>query len=90
VHNFRKLLVWQRAVDFAVCVYVETKKFPADERIGLSSQLRRAACSISLNIAEGSGNRSSLEFKRFLQIALRSGYEVSTGMMIAYRLAYLS
>ncbi len=87
-HNFRKIKVYQRAIDFAVDIYSISRKFPKDELFGLTSQIRRAVTSISLNIAEGSGNKSNKEFSRFLDIALRSDYEVMTCLEIALRLKY--
>lgn len=87
-HNFRKLKVYQRAIEFAVEIYKLSKIFPKEELYGLTSQIRRAATSISLNIAEGSGNNSEKEFRRFLEIALRSDYEVMTCLEIALRLNY--
>ena len=51
--NFEKLDVWQKAIDFADLVYAATRTFPAEERFGLTNQMRRAAVSISSNIAEG-------------------------------------
>ena len=88
MHNFKKLTVYQRAIDFVVEIYRISKKFPKDELFGLTSQIRRAATSILLNIAEGSGNKSNKEFQRFLEIALRSAYEVITCLEIALRLDY--
>lgn len=88
MHNFRKIKVYQRAIDFAVEIYRVSKIFPKDELFGLTSQIRRAATSISLNIAEGSGNKSNKEFQRFLEIALRSDYEVMTCLEIALKLKY--
>lgn len=87
-HNFRKLKVYQRAIEFAVEIYKLSKIFPKEELYGLTSQIRRAVTSISLNIAEGSGSNSEKEFKRFLEIALRSDYEVITCLEIALRLNY--
>ncbi len=66
-----------------VAIYKETRTWPSDERYGLISQTRRAASSIPLNIAEGSGNSSNKEFRRFLEIALRSTYEVMTALEVA-------
>lgn len=90
MHNFRNLKVYQRAIDFIVDIYNLTKGFPPEEIFGLTSQIRRAATSISLNIAEGSGNKSKREFKRFLEMALRSNYEVSACLEIARKLEYCS
>jgi four helix bundle protein len=88
MHNFRKLKVYQRSIDFSVMIYELTKGFPKDEQFGLTSQIRRAVTSVSLNIAEGSGNSSDKEFKRFLDFSLRSNYEVVSCIEIAQRLKY--
>ncbi|MBI3362346.1 MAG: four helix bundle protein [Chloroflexi bacterium] len=88
MHKFRELKVWQRAMDFTVKVYELTAQFPKSEQFGLVSQLRRAATSIPLNIAEGAGAGSDAEFRRFLSIAARSGYEIMTGLEISQRLGY--
>lgn len=69
-------------------VYKITESFPTKELYGLTTQLRRAATSIPLNIAEGSGADTDVEFKRFLTIALRSNYELMCGFEIATRLTY--
>jgi four helix bundle protein len=60
MHNYKELLVWQKAIDLVVKVYASTREFPRDELFGLTSQLRRAAVSIPLNIAEGAGCESDL------------------------------
>lgn len=90
MHNYENLKVWQRAMDFVVKIYQVSATFPSDERFGLISQIRRASTSMPLNIAEGSGNTSNKEFCRFLEIALRSGYEVLTTIEIVRRLNYIS
>ena len=87
-HNFRNLKIYQRSVAFAVEIYRITKRFPKEELYGITSQIRRAVISISLNIAEGSGNSSEKEFKRYLEIALRSGYEVMSCLEIALLIGY--
>lgn len=74
--GFEKLEVWQKAIDFADLVYSTTRRFPADERFGLTNQMRRAAVSISSNIAEGSARISRKDFARFIEIATGSLYEV--------------
>jgi len=86
--KFRKLKVWEKAMDFIEQIYRNTAKFPSTETYGLTSQLRRAATSIALNIAEGSGSGSDKEFNRFLNISLRSSYEVMCGIEVAGRLKY--
>ena len=75
-------------MDFIEIIYKITNKFPACEIYGLTSQLRRAALSIALNIAEGSGSGFDKEFCRFLNISLRSSYEVVCGVEVAKRLNY--
>lgn len=87
-HNFRELKVWERAIVFVTAIYALSQNFPRAEQFGLTSQLRRAAVSISLNIAEGSGASSNVEFVRFLEISRRSVYEVITALEIANRLQY--
>jgi len=89
-YRFEKLDVWQRAMSFSVRVYDVTKRFPQSELYGLTSQFRRAATSIPLNIAEGSACKSKKEFGQFLHIALRSQYEVVTIVKLATRLGFIS
>jgi len=74
--KFEKLIVWQKAIDLAGSVHELTKIFPKDELFVLSSQIKRAADSVSLNIAEGSTGQSNAEFIKFLNYALRSNVEV--------------
>ena len=74
--KFEKLKVWQKAVDLSAVVNSLTKTFPKDELFVLSAQIKRAADSVSLNIAEGSTGQSNAEFKKFLGYALRSDIEV--------------
>lgn len=81
--RFEKLDVWQKAIVFASRVYSVTRAFPDTERFGLVSQLRRAAVSISSNIAEGSGRSSDREFIRFLDISYGSVMEVVSQIQIA-------
>ena len=75
--KFEKLIVWQKAVDLASAVSELTKTFPKDELFILTSQIKRAADSVSLNIAEGSTGQSNPEFNKFLGYALRSNIEVA-------------
>ena len=87
--KFRKLEVWSKAMDFIENIYSVTSKFPKEEVYGLTSQIRRAALSIALNIAEGSGAASDDDFNRFLTISLKSSYEVMCGIEVAVRLKYI-
>lgn len=89
-YKFKKLEVWQKAIKFVSEIYNLTANFPLEERFGLSDQLRRAAISIVLNIAEGSGSGSDSEFVRFLRIAQRSAFEVIAGLEITYNLKFIS
>lgn len=88
--KFEKLIVWQKAVDLSEIVHQMVKNFPKEELYVLSSQLRRAADSISLNIAEGSTGQTNAEFNRFLSIALRSTIEVVACIYLAKRRKYLN
>jgi four helix bundle protein len=88
--KFEKLIVWQKAVDLSDMVNQVTKNFPKDEIYVLTSQMKRAADSVSLNIAEGSTGQSNPEFNRFLGIALRSAIEVVGCIFLAKRRGYIS
>ena len=70
--RFEKLDVWNKAIDYADLVYSLTKSFPADERFGLTSQMRRSAVSVSSNVAEGSGRSSDKDSARFIEIGYGS------------------
>ena len=88
--KFEELEIWKESIKFTSDVYRITKTFPAEERFGLTQQLRNAAISISLNIAEGSGRYHNRDFLRFLQIAIGSLYEVVSGLFIAKNEEYIS
>lgn len=75
MHNFKKLNVYDKAIDLGCDVRKMIKKYPKEEMFALSQQFRRAVDSIALNIAEGSGNSSDKEFSRFLDYSIRSAYE---------------
>lgn len=70
MRNYRDLQVWQRAHQLTLELYRVTRTFPAEERFGLTSQIRRSAASIAANLAEGCGRRADTEMARFVQIAM--------------------
>lgn len=88
--NFEKLDTWQRAIDFADLVYTLTRNFPQDERLGLTNQMRRAAVSVSSNVAEGSARISRADFARFVEIATGSLFEVVSQATVGQRKGFLS
>jgi four helix bundle protein len=88
--NFEKLDVWQKAIDFADLIYNETRAFLAEERFGLTNQLRRGAVSISSNLAEGSSRSSKNDFARFTEIAAGSVFELVSQAFIARRQGFWS
>jgi len=89
MNKLNELKIWNKAVDLTVDVYKATANFPSDERFGLTSQSRRAAVSITSNIAEGAGRNSLKEFNSFLGIANGSSYELQTQLVIANKLDML-
>lgn len=90
MNNLKELKIWNKSIELAVEVYKATADFPVDERFGLTSQSRRAAVSVSSNIAEGAGRNSSKEFNNFLGVANGSPYELQTQLIIANKLDFLS
>ena len=88
--KFENLRVWQKSLDFTVCIYDLSKTLPHDERFNLISQINRAADSIALNIAEGSTGQTNPEFKKFMGYAIRSLAEVITCLHKAKRRNYIS
>src|ERR1017187_4810394 len=87
VRSFCDLVVWQKSLDLAVRIYGVTRNFPREELYGLTSQIRRAAVSVSSNIAEGQGRLSPGEFRQFLGIARGANFELQTQLEVARALA---
>lgn len=83
MRDHRKLKVFELAYGLVLDIYRETRKFPSDEKFGLSSQLRRAAVSITANIVEGSSRASTREYLRFLDISRGSALEVEHELEIS-------
>lgn len=87
--DFKRLDVWRRSQKLVATVYRLTADFPAVERYGLSSQMRRAAVSISANVAEGCGRQGDVELRRFVRISLGSLSELECELLLADDLHYL-
>ncbi|MFA6458374.1 MAG: four helix bundle protein [Patescibacteria group bacterium] len=87
--NFQKLLVWQKSMTLVAEIYKATETFPANEKFGLTSQMRRAAVSIPSNIVEGYERETKKDFANFLIIAKGSAGELETQILIALLLEYL-
>jgi four helix bundle protein len=89
IESYQNLLIWQKSMDLVELAYKVVVKLPINEQYGISSQLRRAACSVPANIAEGFGRWHAKEFVRFLLIANGSVKELETHLLIAVRLHLL-
>ncbi len=87
--KFESLKIWHLSLDLADEIDLLVQEFPKHELYSLSSQIRRAANSVSLNIVEGSTGLTNAEFKRFLVIANRSALEVVGCLYLAKRRKYL-
>jgi len=88
--NFEKLETWHEAVEFADLACTMTRLFPDQERFGLTSQMRRAAVSISSNLAEGSSRSSRQDFARFVKIASGSLFEAVSQSFISRNQGFLN
>jgi four helix bundle protein len=88
--RFESLEIFHAAIDFSARVYETVKKFPSEERFDLASQARRAANSIVLNIAEGSGRGTKKDFSHFLDMALGSTFETVACFFVARKQSYVS
>ncbi|MFA4975594.1 MAG: four helix bundle protein [Candidatus Paceibacterota bacterium] len=86
VHSYKELIVWQRSIELVVNIYELTEKFPREEIYGLTSQIRRAAVSISSNIAEGRYRGTRADYVHFLRMSYGFGAELETQLEISKRL----
>jgi four helix bundle protein len=89
MQDFRNLKVWQKAHALTLDVYRYTRNFPAEEKFGLSNQLRRSSASIAANLAEGCARGGDIEFARFVRIAAGSASETDYHLLLARDLQYL-
>lgn len=88
MRNFRNLNIWKRGIQLVKMIYKVSAQLPKEEVYGLKSQICRAAVSVPSNIAEGCSRNSEMEYKRFLEIAIGSLFEVETQLIIIGELAY--
>ncbi|CAN5327160.1 hypothetical protein BH20ACI1_BH20ACI1_10250 [soil metagenome] len=90
MRDFRQLRVWEDSHHLTLEIYQITKNFPKEELFALTNQMRRAACSIPSNIAEGCGRGSNKEYAQFLQIAMGSAYELVYQFLLSKDLCYIN
>ncbi|MEN3368619.1 MAG: hypothetical protein V7609_762 [Verrucomicrobiota bacterium] len=86
--NYKDLLVWQKGIALAKVIYRLTQSFPAEEKFGLVSQMRRAAVSIPSNLAEGQARHTTGEFVQFISHAEGSSAELDTQLILAVELGF--
>ena len=89
MRDFRKLNIWIDGITLAKEVYKICNLLPDTEKFGLQSQLSRAVVSIPSNIAEGCSRNSDIEFKRFLEVAIGSSFELETQLIIIKELDFV-
>jgi len=87
--SFRDLIVWQKAHQVVLAIYKITRDFPAEERYGLMSQLRRSALSVPANIVEGFKRRGKKDYAHFINMAEGSLEETRYHILIAKDLGYI-
>ena len=87
--DFRQLQIWERSHQLTLQIYRITRGFPAEERYGLISQMRRSSSSVPTNIAEGCGRSSDLDFARFLDHSMGSASELEYQLILSHDLGYL-
>jgi four helix bundle protein len=89
MQDFHKLKVWEKSHALVLELYQVTESFPKKEQFALTSQIQRAAVSIPTNIAEGCGKATSVDFKRYLQIAMGSSSELEYLLFLSRDLKYI-
>ena len=89
IKSYKDLIIWQKSIDLAVEVYKLSSKFPKEEMYGMTSQIRRAVTSISLNIAEGYGRNTTKNYINSLYIAQGSLQEVESAILLSNRLNFV-
>jgi len=90
IKSFTDLKAWQESHRLALAIYRVTENFPPNEQYGLTSQLKRAASSVTSNIAEGFGRSSSKDTEHFFTMATGSLYEIKSQLLLAKDLGFIS
>jgi four helix bundle protein len=88
MRDFRKLKIWQQGIQLVKEVYLLSGLLPKEEKYGLKSQMCRAAVSIPSNIAEGCSRNSDIEFRRYLEMAMGSTFELETQLILLKEIGY--
>lgn len=88
-HNFKKLKIWQMAMELAREIFKVSASFPSSEKFGLASQMNRCSVSMPSNIAEGS-SRTNKSFRYFIDISLGSSFELQTQLILANSQKYIT
>lgn len=89
IAGYKDIIAWQKAMDLVEAIYRVSGGLPAEERFGLTAQIRRAAVSVPSNIAEGYSRPGRADYIRFLNIARGSANEIETQLLIAERLGFV-
>ncbi|MBI5021541.1 MAG: four helix bundle protein [Ignavibacteriales bacterium] len=88
MRDFRKLTIWQQGIQHVKEVYLLSGLLPKEEKYGLKSQMCRAAVSIPSNIAEGCSRNSDIEFRRYLEMAIGSTFELETQLILLKEIGF--
>ena len=89
IQSHKDLTIWKNSISLVKEIYTITREFPADEKFGITQQMRRSAVSVPSNIAEGAGRASKKEFAYFLSIAQGSLSELETQVIISRELGFM-
>ena len=89
IKSYKDLLIWQKGIDIIIKLYQLVEGFPKEEIYALTSQLKRAAISISSNIAEGYGRNSTQSYIHFVSISRGSLFELETQLIVAQKLKFI-
>jgi four helix bundle protein len=90
IHDFTDLVAWQKSHKLVLSIYTVTKTFPTEEKFGLIDQVRRAAVSITSNLAEGFSRKSAKEKIQFFHVSLGSLTELQNQLLIARDVKYIT